>query len=77
MSIEQAIYKLKWAIDTHGLMYGKPKWERKVECEGQVEVAEVKVAFQNRLVERVVQLEEKMDLLMGKLDQLLPRSTRS
>ncbi|KAH3842929.1 hypothetical protein DPMN_116434 [Dreissena polymorpha] len=77
VSIEQAIDKLKWAIHTHGLMYGRPKLVRKVECEGQVEVAEVKVASQNRLVERVVKLEEKMDILMGKLDQLLARPTRS
>ncbi|KAH3707438.1 hypothetical protein DPMN_066844 [Dreissena polymorpha] len=77
VSIEQAIDKLKWAIHTHGLMYGRPKLVRKVECEGKVEVAELKVASQNRLVERVVKLEEKMDLLMGKLDQLLARPTRS
>ncbi|KAH3797518.1 hypothetical protein DPMN_151099 [Dreissena polymorpha] len=80
VSIEQAIDKLKWAIHTHGLMYGRPKMVKKVECEGPVEVSEVKVAQQNRLVERVValekkgeRLEEKLDLLMGKLDQLLAR----
>ncbi|KAH3707173.1 hypothetical protein DPMN_066570 [Dreissena polymorpha] len=77
VSTKQAIDKLKWAIHTHGLMYGRPKLVQKVECEGQVEVAEMKVASQNRLIERVVKLAEKMDILMGKLDQLLARPTRS
>ncbi|KAH3824088.1 hypothetical protein DPMN_125916 [Dreissena polymorpha] len=49
-----------------------------------MEVSEVKVASQYRLVDRMVAmekkneiLEEKMNVLMGKLDQLLARPVRS
>ncbi|KAH3737269.1 uncharacterized protein LOC127849771 [Dreissena polymorpha] len=83
-SIEQAFDKLKWAVHTHGLMYGRVKAVKKVECEGQMEVSEVKVAPQYRLVDRMVAIEkknelmdEKMNVLMGKLDQLLARPVRS
>jgi hypothetical protein len=82
-SIEQAIDMLKWTIHTQSFMY-RPKLVRKVECEGLVKVAGVNVASESRLVERVVAVERKEDMLdekmyvcIGMLDQLLARPTRS
>ncbi|KAH3786337.1 hypothetical protein DPMN_164444 [Dreissena polymorpha] len=81
-SIEQAIDQLKWVIPTHYVH--QPTLVRKVECAGLVKVAGVKVASKSRLVERVSaverkkdMLDEKMDICMGMLDQLLARPTRS
>ncbi|KAH3785859.1 hypothetical protein DPMN_163954 [Dreissena polymorpha] len=81
-SIEQAIDQLKWVIHT-GFVY-QPIFVRKVECVGLVKVAGVNVASELRLVERVVaverkedMLDEKVDVCMGMLDQLLARPTRS
>ncbi|KAH3729882.1 hypothetical protein DPMN_055860 [Dreissena polymorpha] len=59
VSIEQAVDKLKWAIHTLGLIYGPPQMVKKVECEGPVELSDVKVAQKNRLVDRMVALEKK------------------
>ena len=83
-TIEQAIDKMKWAIHTHGLMYGRPKAVRQVVSAEEVQVAEVRVGDQSKsngrveaLEKRVGKLEEKMDAVMGKLDKLLARQSRS
>ncbi|KAH3724157.1 hypothetical protein DPMN_049967 [Dreissena polymorpha] len=83
-TIEQAIDKMKWAIHTHGLMYGRPKAVKKVICAEDVQVAEVRVGEQSKingrvdaLEKRVGRLEEKLDAVMGKLDKLLERRSRS
>ncbi|KAH3754711.1 hypothetical protein DPMN_189392 [Dreissena polymorpha] len=81
-SIEQAIDQLKWVIHTR-FVY-QPILVQKVECVGLVKVADVNVASESRLVERVQAVErkgdmlgEKVDVCKGMLDQLLARPTRS
>ncbi|KAH3784118.1 hypothetical protein DPMN_162069 [Dreissena polymorpha] len=82
LSIERAINQLKWDIFNHGIKYRN--WERKVEYAWRVKVAGQKVASKSMLVDKVVvverkvdMLEEKMDICMETLDQLLTRSTIS
>ncbi|KAH3748685.1 hypothetical protein DPMN_183134 [Dreissena polymorpha] len=81
-SIEQAIDLLKWVIHTR-FVY-QPILVQKVGCVGLVKVAGVNAALESRLVGRVVavermedMLDEKMDVCIGMLDQLLARPTRS
>ncbi|KAH3868040.1 hypothetical protein DPMN_031176 [Dreissena polymorpha] len=83
VSIEQAIDQLKSFIHTQGFMY-QPILVRTVECAGLVKVVGVNVASERRLVEGVVaverkedMLDDKMDVCMGMLDQHLARPTRS
>ncbi|KAH3803559.1 hypothetical protein DPMN_131822 [Dreissena polymorpha] len=75
---------MKWAIHTHGLMYGRPKAVKKVVCAEDVQVAEVRVGEQSKIngrvdaiEKRVGRVEEKMDAVMGKLDKLLERRSKS
>ncbi|KAH3889421.1 hypothetical protein DPMN_013475 [Dreissena polymorpha] len=81
-SIEQAIDQLKWVIHTR-FVY-QPILVQKVECVGLVKVVGVNVDSESMLVERVVAVERKedmldelMDVCIGMLDQLLARPTRS
>ncbi|KAH3878357.1 hypothetical protein DPMN_002246 [Dreissena polymorpha] len=83
-SIEQAIDKMKWAIHTHCLIYRRPKAEKKMTCAEAVQLAQTRVGDQSKingrvyaLDKRVGRLEEKLDAVMGKLDKLLARPSRS
>ncbi|KAH3784094.1 hypothetical protein DPMN_162045 [Dreissena polymorpha] len=66
LSIERAINQLKWDIFNYGIKYRN--WEPKVEYAWRIKVAGQKVASQSMLVDKVVVIERKVDMLEEKMD---------